>query len=91
MKFSASSKAVKSELPDEGHPAGVDCEISDPVATVCWYKDEVELISKTEPQIKMEGSRTVVVHSRQPTGLEKYDCVKEDGVIQLDVQDQGDF
>ncbi|XP_048094820.1 obscurin-like protein 1 isoform X6 [Alosa alosa] len=88
VKLSALPKAVKCEFPDEGLSAGIDCEISDPIAMVCWHKDEVELISKTEPQIKPEGSRTVVVHSRQPTGSGKYDYVKEDGVIQLDVQDQ---
>lgn len=91
MKLWASPEAVKCELPDDGRQAGVDCEISDPTATVCWYKDEVEVVSKTEPQIKMEGTGMVVVHSRQLSGSEKYGYVKEDGVIQLDVQDQGDF
>lgn len=91
MKLSALPEAVKCELPDEGPPAGIDCEISDPIAMVCSHKDEVELISKTEPQSKTEGTRTVVVHSRQLAGSEKYNCVKENGVIQLDVQDQGDF
>ncbi|XP_063069270.1 obscurin isoform X4 [Engraulis encrasicolus] len=88
VKLWASPEAVKCELPDDGRQAGVDCEISDPTATVCWYKDEVEVVSKTEPQIKMEGTGMVVVHSRQLSGSEKYGYVKEDGVIQLDVQDQ---
>ncbi|XP_031441608.1 obscurin-like protein 1 isoform X3 [Clupea harengus] len=88
VKLSALPEAVKCELPDEGPPAGIDCEISDPIAMVCSHKDEVELISKTEPQSKTEGTRTVVVHSRQLAGSEKYNCVKENGVIQLDVQDQ---
>uniref|UniRef100_A0A3B3UEP3 Obscurin-like protein 1 n=1 Tax=Poecilia latipinna TaxID=48699 RepID=A0A3B3UEP3_9TELE len=47
-----------------GSPVFLQCEVSDPAAQVSWFKDEVELFSKTGLDMKRDGVlRKLIIHS----------------------------
>lgn len=90
--FSTLPDTVKNQLIEADYSTDMHGEISDPNAKVCCYKDGVELVSKSQPHIKLECTRrTLAVKTAQPSNSGWYDCVKTGDVIQFNVQDQGDF
>uniref|UniRef100_A0A8B9H1J2 Obscurin-like protein 1 n=1 Tax=Astyanax mexicanus TaxID=7994 RepID=A0A8B9H1J2_ASTMX len=90
VMFSAFPEAVKNQLFEADYPTDLHCEISDPPAKVCWYEDGVELISKSQPQIKRKDSRRTLAAAKTAQASESghYDCVRKDDVIQFNVQDE---
>ncbi|MCJ8732805.1 hypothetical protein PDJAM_G00215510 [Pangasius djambal] len=89
VKFSAFPGVVKSQLFEADYPAELHCEISDPPAKVCWYEDGVELLSKSQPHIKMEDTRRkLAVKATQPSESGWHDSLRKDDVIQFKVQDE---
>lgn len=94
MKFSAFPGIVKNQLFEAEYPTELHCEISDPPAKVCWYEDGVEHLSKSQPCIKMEDSRTklaVKAEQNSESGWTQRKNSLRNDVIQLNVQDKGDF
>lgn len=92
MKFSAFPGIVKKQLFEADYPTELHCEISDPPAKVCWYEDEVELLSKSQPHSKMEDTRRkLAVKTAQPSDFEWHNSQRKDEAIPLNVQDEGDF
>ncbi|XP_028846712.1 obscurin-like protein 1 isoform X9 [Denticeps clupeoides] len=88
MRFSALQEITKDII--EGNcQTDVPCEISDPTAMVCWYKDEAELISKSERHVNAEATRrTLSVPSTQPYSSGVHDYMNEADVVQLNIQEQ---
>lgn len=92
MKFSALPEVVKNQVFEADHPTELHCEISDPPAKVCWYEDEVELLSKSQPHIQTEDTRRqLAVKAVQPSESGWHNSLRKDDVIQFNVQDEGDF
>ncbi|XP_067265418.1 obscurin isoform X9 [Chanodichthys erythropterus] len=89
VMFSTLPDTVKNQLVEADYATDMHGEISDPNAKVCCYKDGVELVSKSQPHIKLECTRrTLAVKTAQPSNSGWYDCVKTGDVIQFNVQDQ---
>ncbi|TSL54341.1 Obscurin [Bagarius yarrelli] len=89
VKFSAFPGVVKNQLFEADYPTELHCEISDPPAKVCWYEDGVELISKSQPHIKMEDSRRkLAVKAAQSSESGWQNSQRKDKVIQFNVQDE---
>ncbi|KAF7709746.1 hypothetical protein HF521_016596 [Silurus meridionalis] len=89
VKFSAFPGVVKNRLFEADYPTELHCDISDPPAKVCWYEDGVELLSKSQPHIKMEDTRRkLAVKVEQPSEAGWQDSLRRDEVIRLNVQDE---
>ncbi|XP_034077354.1 obscurin isoform X7 [Gymnodraco acuticeps] len=68
----------------------LQCEVSDPVAQVSWFKDEVELFCKTGLDMKRDGSqRKLMIHSAKVSDSGLYSCSLADDVVtfQVDVEE----
>uniref|UniRef100_A0A4W6CYB1 Obscurin-like protein 1 n=1 Tax=Lates calcarifer TaxID=8187 RepID=A0A4W6CYB1_LATCA len=64
VKFSAIPEEMRTKSIEAGCPIVLQCVVSDPEAHVCWYKDEMQLISNSAIEIHSEGNtRTLVVQS----------------------------
>ncbi|XP_056100998.1 obscurin-like protein 1 isoform X11 [Rhinichthys klamathensis goyatoka] len=89
VMFSTLPDTVKNQLVEADYSTDMQGEISDPNAKVCCYKDGVELVSKSQPHIKLECTRrTLAVKTAQPSNSGWYDCVRTGDVIQFNVQDK---
>lgn len=75
-----------------GSPIILQCEVSDPVAQVSWFKEEVELFCKTGLDMKRDGSlRKLIIHSAKVSDSGLYSCNLADDVVTFHVDIQGDF
>uniref|UniRef100_A0A8C4E983 Obscurin like cytoskeletal adaptor 1b n=1 Tax=Dicentrarchus labrax TaxID=13489 RepID=A0A8C4E983_DICLA len=64
VKFSAIPETMRTKSIEAGCPIVLQCVVSDPEAHVCWFKDEMQLISNSGLEIHSEGNtRTLVVQS----------------------------
>ncbi|XP_053483414.1 obscurin-like protein 1 isoform X3 [Ictalurus furcatus] len=89
VKFSAFPGVVKNQLFEADYPTELHCEISDPPAKVCCYEDGVELLSKSQPHLKMEDTRgKLSVQAAQPSESGWHESLRKDDVIQFNVQDE---
>nr|XP_046260552.1 obscurin-like protein 1 isoform X6 [Scatophagus argus] len=69
-----------------GCPIILQCEVSDPVAQVSWFKDEVELFCKTGLDMKRDGSlRKLIIHSAKVSDCGLYSCSLTDDVVTFHV------
>ncbi|XP_049449246.1 obscurin-like protein 1 isoform X4 [Epinephelus fuscoguttatus] len=65
-----------------GCPIMLQCEVSDPVAQVSWFKDEVELFCRTGLDMKRDGSlRKLIIHSAKVSDSGLYSCSLADDVV----------
>lgn len=75
-----------------GCPIILQCEVSDPLAQVSWFKDEVELFCKTGLDMKRDGSvRKLMIHSAKVSDSGLYSCSLADDVVTFHVDVEGDF
>ncbi|KAF4087196.1 hypothetical protein AMELA_G00092870 [Ameiurus melas] len=89
VKFSAFPGVVKNQLFEADYPTELHCEISDPPAKVCCYEDGVELLSKSQPHLKMEDTRgKLSVKAAQPSESGWHESLRKDDVTQINVQDE---
>ncbi|XP_051260027.1 obscurin-like protein 1 isoform X5 [Dicentrarchus labrax] len=69
-----------------GCPIILQCEVTDPVAQVSWFKDEVELFCKTGLDMKRDGSlRKLMIHSAKVSDSGLYSCSLTDDVVTFHV------
>ncbi|XP_026152000.1 obscurin isoform X8 [Mastacembelus armatus] len=69
-----------------GCPIILQCEVSDPVAQVSWFKDEVELFCKTGLDMKRDGNlRKLIIHSAKASDAGLYCCSLADDVVTFHV------
>ncbi|XP_047011820.2 obscurin isoform X9 [Ictalurus punctatus] len=91
VKFSAFPGVVKNQLFEADYPTELHCEISDPPAKVCCYEDGVELLSKSQPHLKMEDTRgKLSVQAARPSESGWHESLRKDDVIQFNVQDEAE-
>ncbi|XP_062258672.1 obscurin-like protein 1 isoform X8 [Platichthys flesus] len=72
-----------------GFPIILQCEVSEPVAQVSWFKDRVELFCKTGLDMKRDGSlRKLMIHSAKVSDSGLYSCSLADDVVtfQVDIE-----
>ncbi|KAM6935045.1 obscurin-like protein 1 isoform 2-T2 [Xenentodon cancila] len=87
MKFSAIPEDMRTKLIEAGCPIILQCVVSDPEAQVCWYKDEMELISNSGLEIHSVGNtRTLVIQSAEPYHSGLYRCTTQDDTIEFQVE-----
>ncbi|XP_047193066.1 obscurin-like protein 1 isoform X12 [Scophthalmus maximus] len=69
-----------------GFPIILQCEVSEPVAQVSWFKDGVELFCKTGLDMKRDGSfRKLMIHSAKVSDSGPYSCSLADDVVTFHV------
>uniref|UniRef100_A0A8C9T2M5 Obscurin like cytoskeletal adaptor 1b n=1 Tax=Scleropages formosus TaxID=113540 RepID=A0A8C9T2M5_SCLFO len=78
-RFSSVPEAEKHKTIEVGCPIVLRCELSDPMAQVCWYKDGIQLYSKTGTDIQ----RTLTVLSAEISNSGLYSCITEDDAIEF--------
>ncbi|KAM7380834.1 hypothetical protein PAMP_004106 [Pampus punctatissimus] len=72
-----------------GSPIILQCEVSDPVAQVSWFKDEVELFCKTGLDMKRDGClRKLMIQSAKVSDSGLYSCNLADDVVTFHVDIQ---
>lgn len=92
MKFSAIPEEMRTKSIEAGCPIVLQCVVSDPEAHVCWYKDEMQLISNSAIEIHSEGNtRTLVVQSAELCHSGVYRCTTQDDTMEFQVEIKGDF
>lgn len=92
VKFSAIPEEMRTKSIEAGCPLVLQCVVSDPEAHVCWYKDEMQLISSSGLEIHSEGNtRTIVVQSAELCHSGLYRCTTLDDTMDFQVEIKGDF
>ncbi len=92
MRFSAIPEDMRTKSIEAGYPIILQCLVSDPEANVCWYKDEMQLISNSGLEIHSEGNtRTLVVQSAELSHSGVYRCTTQDDTMEFQVEIKGDF
>ncbi|XP_054908731.1 obscurin isoform X4 [Poeciliopsis prolifica] len=87
MKFSAISEDMKIKLIEAGSPIVLQCVVSDPEAQVCWFKEEMKLISSSGLEIHSVGNtRTLVIQSAEVTHSGVYRCATDDDTVEFQVE-----
>lgn len=92
VKFSSIPEAMRTKSIEAGCPIVLQCVVSDPEAHVCWYKDEMQLISNAGLEIHSEGNtRRLVVQSAELSHSGVYRCTTKDDTMEFQVEIKGDF
>lgn len=92
MKFSAIPEEMRTKSIEAGCPFVLQCVVSDPEAHVCWYKDEMQLISQSGLETSSEGNmRTLVVQCAEICHSGVYRCTTQDDTMEFQVEIKGDF
>ncbi|XP_035860410.1 obscurin-like protein 1 isoform X10 [Sander lucioperca] len=87
VKFSAMPEEMRTKLIEAGGTIVLQCVVSDPEAHVCWYKDEMQLISNSGLEINSEGNiRTLVVQSAELCHSGVYRCTTQDDTMEFQVE-----
>ncbi|XP_069554990.1 obscurin-like protein 1 isoform X12 [Brachyistius frenatus] len=87
VKFSAIPEDVRTKSIEVGCPIVLQCVVSDPEAHVCWYKDEMQLISNSGLEIhSVDNTRTLVVQSAELCHSGVYRCTTQDDTVEFQVE-----
>ncbi|XP_047193057.1 uncharacterized protein LOC118320565 isoform X3 [Scophthalmus maximus] len=87
VKFSAIPDEMRTKSIEAGCPIILQLVVSDPEAHVCWYKDEIQLISNSAIAIHSEGNtRTLVVQSAELCHSGVYRCTTQDDTVEFQVE-----
>ncbi|XP_039673496.1 obscurin-like protein 1 isoform X2 [Perca fluviatilis] len=87
VKFSAMPEEMRTKSIEAGSTIVLQCVVSDPEAQVCWYKDEMQLISNSGLEINSEGNiRTLVVQSAELCHSGVYRCTTQDDTMEFQVE-----
>ncbi|XP_028446803.1 obscurin-like protein 1 isoform X10 [Perca flavescens] len=87
VKFSAMPEEMRTKSIEAGGTIVLQCVVSDPEAQVCWYKDEMQLISNSGLEINSEGNiRTLVVQSAELCHSGVYRCTTQDDTMEFQVE-----
>ncbi|XP_014915322.1 obscurin isoform X5 [Poecilia latipinna] len=87
MKFSAIPEDMKIKLIEAGSPIVLQCVVSDPEAQVCWFKEEMKLISSSGLEIHSVGNtRTLVIQLAEVSHSGLYRCTTDDDTVEFQVE-----
>ncbi|XP_036397350.1 obscurin-like protein 1 isoform X2 [Megalops cyprinoides] len=86
VRFRAVPAIERNKSIEAGCPIVLHCEISDPTAQVCWYKDGIEILPQFGIEIQSEGTtRTLTIESAELSHSGVYSCDAVDDVIAFKV------
>ncbi|XP_012689422.2 obscurin-like protein 1 isoform X7 [Clupea harengus] len=89
VRFAAVSEDEKSKCVEAGCPFQLQCELSDPSGTVCWYKDDRELLPKMGLDAQSDGPmRRLAVLSAEMCHAGLYSCKTPDDSVHFTVDIQ---
>uniref|UniRef100_A0A4W4H4H2 Obscurin-like protein 1 n=1 Tax=Electrophorus electricus TaxID=8005 RepID=A0A4W4H4H2_ELEEL len=89
LRFKQLSEVEKNQSVEVGSPIVLKCEISDPAAQVCWYKNGTELSPKKELNIQSDGNlRKLILPSAKLSDTGHYMCGNQDDAISFKVDVQ---
>ena len=92
MKFTALTDAERKRAIHIGSRMALQCELSDPSATVHWYKDGSKLLPQIGVEMLTDGlSRTLLVHVADFIHSGLYSCKTKGDAITFNVDVTGDL
>lgn len=92
VRFSILPDVARKKTVEEGCPIKLQCEVSEPAAQVCWYKDGEQLLPMSEYEIHTNGKlRALVIKSAEVRHSGLYNCKSADDCIQFKVDVAGDL
>ena len=92
VKFSTSFDVEQTKAFEVGAAFELECEVTEPTAEVCWYKDGCQLRPQNGWDINSDGSfRRLIVQSAELFHSGRYSCETSDDTIQFTVAVKGDF
>ncbi|XP_062390117.1 obscurin-like protein 1 isoform X1 [Sardina pilchardus] len=87
VRFAAVSEDEKSKCVEAGCPFQLQCELSDPSGTVCWYKDGKELLPEMGLDAQADGTmRRLAVLSAEMCHAGQYSCKTSDDSVHFTVE-----
>nr|XP_015214694.1 PREDICTED: obscurin-like protein 1 isoform X4 [Lepisosteus oculatus] len=86
VRFTALPESERNKSTEAGCPIVLHCEVSDPTAQVCWYKDGTKLLPQSGIEIQSESSvRRLVIQSASLSHSGVYSCSTVDDVMKFTV------
>ncbi|KAK0147315.1 Obscurin [Merluccius polli] len=86
VKFSTSFDVEQTKAFEVGAAFELECEVTEPTAEVCWYKDGCQLRPQNGWDINSDGSfRRLIVQSAELFHSGRYSCETSDDTIQFTV------
>nr|XP_015214690.1 PREDICTED: obscurin-like protein 1 isoform X1 [Lepisosteus oculatus] len=86
VRFTALPDSERSKSIEAGCPIVLHCEVSDPTAQVCWYKDGTKLLPQSSIDIQSEGTtRRMIIQSAELAHSGVYSCDAVDDVMKFKV------
>ncbi|MBN3323328.1 OBSCN protein, partial [Atractosteus spatula] len=87
VRFTALPESERDKSTEAGFPIVLHCEVSDPTAQVCWYKDGTKLLPQSDINIQSEGTtRRMIIQSAELAHSGVYSCDAVDDVIKFTVK-----
>lgn len=91
-KIMAIPLAEKHKIIRIGLPVILQCQVLDNAAQVSWFKDRMELFSKTGLDMKRDGNlRKLIIHSAKTSDAGLYSCSLADDVVTFHVDIEGEL
>nr|XP_055070971.1 obscurin-like protein 1 isoform X13 [Misgurnus anguillicaudatus] len=87
VRFSVLPDVERNKSPEAGSTMTLQCELSDPLAQVSWYKDGVKLMPEDGLDIKSEGkTRKLTVQSTEFYHSGVYSCKTRGDAVHFNVE-----
>ncbi|XP_059895399.1 obscurin-like protein 1 isoform X11 [Gadus macrocephalus] len=87
VKFSTSFDVEQTKAFEVGAAFELECEVTEPTAEVCWYKDGHQLCPQNGWDINSDSSfRRLIVQSAELFHAGRYSCETSDDTIQFTVE-----
>ncbi|XP_055070971.2 obscurin isoform X12 [Misgurnus anguillicaudatus] len=87
VRFSVLPDVERNKSPEAGSTMTLQCELSDPLAQVSWYKDGVKLLPEDGLDIKSEGkTRKLTVQSTEFYHSGVYSCKTRGDAVHFNVE-----
>ncbi|XP_041719203.1 obscurin-like protein 1 isoform X2 [Coregonus clupeaformis] len=84
VRFSAAPEVERNTSIEAGCPIVLQCELSDPSAQICWYKDGIKLLPQYGIHIQSEGTmRTLIIQSATFSSSGVYSCKTADDISEF--------
>lgn len=92
MRFSVLPEGKRNKSIEVGSTIALQCELSDPVAQVSWYKDGVKLLPQSGLDFNSVGAkRELVVQSAEFYHSGVYSCKTRGDAVHFSVDVKGDL
>lgn len=92
VRFSVLPEGERNKSIEVGSTIALQCEVSDPLAYVSWYKDGAKLLPQSGLDFKSEGTkRELFVQSAEFYHSGVYSCKTRGDAVHFNVDVKGDF